>query len=299
VAVLDAGKGDSEGSADGTGAAVMWRQTPSDEDTHGNSRTATATLRSKRLSEVQLQQSKWSNSMKIYWDHSEKERSELTREQVEDLLKFELMREGVLKPEAPEYLPETVPAVQKRTLYRAKLDYSTCDMVFDSADKCAQAIALSCGFSSSHYLSGLSLSGYKSGTMTIDPVEVCDEADVAAQRSALEQIGANKKSNETKRAAFNKAVKECEKTTQGVWDDWLEQRDKARTYQKIIATFNEYAVMSDGKLDIAYTFLCKAFSADEVQKAGEWCGDVFLATPRDEPAVEAPAADEPELVDAI
>lgn len=231
--------------------------------------------------------------MKTYWDHSEKERSELSREHVDDLLKFELMRAGVLRPETPQYEPEVTPDVKKRTVFRVKQNYSTCDMVFDSAEKAAQAMALCCGFHQRHYLGGLSLDGYKSGDLTIDPVEVCDEADVASQRSALELAGANKKANEAKKAEFAKACKECEAVTSGVWDDWHEQHAKARTYQKIVATFGEYRTMADGDSDIAYSFLCKAFDVEEIQKAGEWCGDEFLATGPDVVATE------PELVEAM
>jgi hypothetical protein len=215
--------------------------------------------------------------MKTYWDHSEKERSELTADQVSDLLKYELMEQGVLAPEQPKYLPEDAPELPTTEYYTIKKGYSSSNLLFATADDAAHAAALCCGWNGSTYFSSKSLDHREDAELEIGTVKCVSQADIAKHRSALEQASANKKANEKARSDFQDAVKACDRVTEGVWDDWHSQGAKANRYQKIVDTYQEYLTLAEFAVDIAYGFLIKAFPAEDVQKAGEWHDDAFLA----------------------
>lgn len=208
--------------------------------------------------------------MKTYWDHSEKERAELSREDVQSLLKFELMEKGVVAPSDPEYLPETAPELPTTTMYRVKCGYSSGDLLFATADNAAQAIALSAGWTKTEYLAGTHLQTVDYSELEISTCELNSAADIAKHRSALEEAASNKAANKKARDAFNAECNAVEEVTSHVWEDWHEMRAKLARLTSVNETLDEYLEMCDGNESLAKEFLAKAFAAETIAEADEW-----------------------------
>lgn len=212
--------------------------------------------------------------MKRYFDHTEKERSEMTAETVESLMARELMEAGIVKPEKP--VLEEVPTFEttKTRYYRVK-----------SGDYC-------------HTLSGIAFltlqdaeaftklgvvsrdSGYGSSVeyvkpfakLSIEPEEACSQEEFIRVKEIAEKAKAIKAANDKAVAAYNAECKASIEVTDGVWTDWRECRAKAQRIQRIYATYEEYYRMCDSNESVASRFLAKSFSIEQLKEADEWLG---------------------------
>lgn len=217
--------------------------------------------------------------MKRYWDYSEQERAEMTRETVESLLKFELMEAGVEAVVAVEL--EKVPevTVSKKTMWRVGHDtrYSSkgyFDCLFATQEQAAEFAKLNPSWSDydwevgNHYTYAVGSTG-----LCIESVEVFDHASVLTVTPQLKNIAAIKKRNEQATSEFNEKSKKVEATCEGVWDDWFECGNKKSDALKLQSNYSEYLGMCDGNSDIAMMFLRKTFTDERVDRAVEWLGE--------------------------
>lgn len=214
-----------------------------------------------------------------YWDLTEKQRSELTSEQVEAFLDAELMERGVTRVDAPELLPTEMPELPKSTLYVLKNGYSTPNYGYRTAEEAAAA--LSGAIAIEHeYIGGTTYQTIDKGSRTVEiaTVDVNSSADVANNRKLCEQIAANKKTNDSRLKDYQQACKAVDEAVQGVWDNYRSCQCSARENQRIVDTFNSYVKTSDGDKLIAARFLAKTFDLDAIEAAFTWYG---LANPTD------------------
>lgn len=203
--------------------------------------------------------------MKTYWDFSEKERSEMTEEQVQDLMDLHLMEKGVLKVLAPKLVAlEPEPELKKVTLFEVE------GILFDTAEKAQAFLDLNPKKESYDYSVGYDFKypnpidqGIKK-TICVDHQSLLDHAVV------LKKNNASKKSNDNLLERYREANKKVEACTGEVWEDYREQQEKARRYSKTMETWNEYLKLTEGNEELAKTFLLKAIEKDEVEQAFAW-----------------------------
>lgn len=217
--------------------------------------------------------------MQTYWDLTEKERSALTQEQVNDYIKYELMSKGVVAP-AP-FTPESLQPIEltKRDVYRVGIgngrygrDHFNCG--FSSAESAAAFLKLNPIFVEQDYTVPTDdrLVAKEPQNLTVSLQQIPGEADILPIKSALARNQEIEKKNSEGRSAFDKAYKAVETATADLWSDYYAQQRKSARYAHILSVFDEYTKMA-GSASIAFPFLCKSFpNGDEVQAAFAWTG---------------------------
>ena len=70
-----------------------------------------------------------------FWDIDVEKRAQLTEEQVRSYLEVELMKQGVIRPEQPEFEDETAPSVPTTTYYEpSESAYKSAGFAFNAAN---------------------------------------------------------------------------------------------------------------------------------------------------------------------
>lgn len=230
--------------------------------------------------------------MNRYWDLTERERSELTAEQVESMLAIELMEKGVTKVDEPKLLTVEFPEIPKKVVWTIKQgSYSRSDVAYETAD--AAAAALKGGFwLKNQWVDGATIYSIERDPLTVEAFEVSEAADVIAVKSQTDKAAANKKANDAALKDYNDACRCAREAVEGVWDDWHDRLRDAAKYKKVIATREEYRSLCDGNERLANTFLAKAYDADTIRAAREWFGEAETAEAAEAPVAFAMSADE-------
>ena len=208
--------------------------------------------------------------MNRYWDLTEKQRSELTEEQVEAMLDVEKMEKGVFDPEPPELLPIEECPEPDVLMYGPKHGYGAPDLVFANAEDAAKFSVGACKIEN-EYMSGSTFKVVSdAGDMEIEAVKLYSRSAFQKYRALIEKNASAKKHNEAEQDKFNKAKKKLNEAVSGVWTDYRECLSLSRDCKKVIDTFNEYTRICDGDTEKAFVFLGKAFDEDEIRTAFEW-----------------------------
>lgn len=207
--------------------------------------------------------------MRTYWDHSEKERSEMDEEQVRGLLDYELMSKGVLKPVEPKL--ETVEPIETkmRTLYRIRGAYRDFGLLFESAEDASIVTKLPLYIEDRDYDIGRDFAK-KLDDASIVAVEVCDPEMKGGIRQKLVEQHQKEEANRAAAAEYQKQVEAASKATSELWADWRSCQGQARRMERIRDTFADYAKLAEGDQTVAMKFLRKAFGDDEILQAFSW-----------------------------
>lgn len=215
--------------------------------------------------------------MKTYWDYSDKERSELTSEQVTALLDVELMTAGVLKPVAPvlEEVPSN-PVGPRQKFYgiEAVGKYGSSahiGIVFSTIEDAEKFIALSPCIREYDYEVGTEFTYVtRLSDAKIAVEDLYSITQINEFRSALKRRKSASESNTKISSQFKAASEKADKITQGVWDDWHQHRSFSDEMHRVVSTFKEYLSLTKGDPNLALTFLEKALTRDTVNQAREW-----------------------------
>ncbi|QDV78033.1 hypothetical protein [Botrimarina mediterranea] len=214
--------------------------------------------------------------MKTYWDHTEKERANLTREQVEKLCKFELMGEGVIvtmHPGEPPAKPEiSEPKVTVHGVIFKGSSYHTLDVWFRTKEEAVAFAALKPVRVDSDYRLGdkyEAIDAYESQSFV--EKEVFNVVDGDAFNAATKQYAAEKESYDRSLAKWKEDNDSARKCCESLWDDYAEQREKLSNAQSVLSRWNEYVESCDGDKEIAARFLRKAYTQSQIELANDWC----------------------------
>lgn len=224
--------------------------------------------------------------MKTYWDFSEKERSELTQEQVSALLDVELMQHGVLKPVAPVLKPvPTNPAGAKKQFFtvnaKGKYGSNECLKVcFHDVESAQKFIELRPVLQDYDYEVGSDFEyAIPLSDANIETVELYDINQINAFRSELKRRKALSEENERLTSEFKKACDKSEKVTDGVWSNWYQCCAVKQKLEGIVSTFNDYTRLTEGDQNLALTFLKKLHAQEDIESAREWFPDQIISEP--------------------
>lgn len=219
--------------------------------------------------------------MNRYWDKTEKERSELTRDQVEAFLTVELMEKGVVRVDPPkiEDLPDV--DVEKKVVYRVGYDWRYSgkeyfDVVFsdaESAQRLAELKPMKCDYD--YNIGSQWKYAVPCGGLCVESTELYEHSSVLNVKSTLARRAEISKANESALSEYRTAAKAVDDAVAGVWADYYSCVKRSAKLTKIRDTFTEYLGMCDGNEAMARQFLLKAFSASDVTDAEAWFGESF------------------------
>jgi hypothetical protein len=205
-----------------------------------------------------------------YWDLSERERANLTGEQVEKFLAYELMERGVLQVEQPkleEVQPMVLPTrrVFMLTETNAYGGSTNLGIGFETIEQAEQAREVICLMRESPYNGTVHVR--RPRNLGIISEELPIEDVVMNAKAMLEENGRREKANAAARSEYSAACEAVAAATADVWGDWRRCQEAEGRRQKIRDTFAEYLRMTEGDEIMARNFLAKAFPLDEIAEA--------------------------------
>lgn len=210
--------------------------------------------------------------MNRYWDLSDKERSELTREQVEALMTVELMEKGVLKVEPPAVVPVEEMQEPSLQLFCVKAGYRDPGCGYLTAERAAEAardaVAIDYDYIGGTHYNKLG----KSNDVEIVPLKIYKPDELALNRAKIERNNAAKAANIKAESDYKSACKAVEDACAGVWEDWFKKCETGNRYERIVRVYKEYLTTCNGDEQIAFKFLRKAYLDPEITQAFEWHG---------------------------
>lgn len=225
--------------------------------------------------------------MKTYWDHTEKERANLTHQQVEALCKFELMGEGVVVSPYPGEAPKK-PQIdeEKTTVYEVEwksASYRTASLYFDDREQALAAMELRPVYIDTDYTADA-----KSMVPLCDPklseLEVYRVFDKDAYSAKLAAYKSAKNAYDAELKQYQEDKAAAERCCESLWDDYSEQREKLRQARQVADRWADYVATCDGDEKTAVRFLRKAFSGERIEAANDWCN---AGIPVDQPVAVA------------
>lgn len=209
--------------------------------------------------------------MNRYWDLSEKQRAELTQEEVQAYLTVELMEKGVIRIDEPEYLPVEEVAGPDVLVYRLKAGWRKSDIAFRTAEEAANAIK-GAFVISDHYVSGHTTQHVSEETeIEIEASTIYSLDSFTKNKILIDRNKSAEAANKKLRDDYAVAIRAQDEALNGLWDDWNECRGKDRVNKRIVETFNQYVKNCKGQSDIARVFLEKAYTAEQIDEAFVWC----------------------------
>lgn len=211
--------------------------------------------------------------MKTFQDYTDLEKANLTEEEVEKLLKYELMELGVVAPQKPELLPEDEPEFEERIYYRPSLkSYSGLDCVFETAKEAEQFMNLKPLIFSTEYPSYRNTFADPE-EIRVEAVKVISKSDYESSKGLIEGAASNKTKNKEAAEKYEEALQSVSAATNHIWTEWAECRNKKSEAERLTGIYDQYVEDCDGDEKIALKFLRKAFSDSEIKDAYGFLGN--------------------------
>lgn len=216
--------------------------------------------------------------MKTYWDHTPRERAEMSEDVVRSLLDAHLMEEGVLKVAPPVLkLLKPVPEIKKVTAYVVciKGQYGSEEnlIAFETPEKAHAFIdnrpmIVKCDWASGRdrFFTEPVIEAY------VAKKEFFDRAELMNIQGLLKENESTQSENNKAEQSFREASKTMISCLNEVWEDWGDQRSLDGNHRAILQTFEEYKTTAQGDEDTAAKFLMKIFSETQIRGANEWLG---------------------------
>lgn len=198
------------------------------------------------------------------------QRAALTQDQVKECINFELMRQGVIRPEPPELLDETKPKLTTETHYLIKKNtYSDFGIAFLNTEDAAAFLRLRPLEVKHEYRCGSEVryGATLVGATSIEPVELSSEQEFTDNKEKLLRAEKNKDANTKARAEFDENMKSSTDVVDHVWERYHEAREEIADRARVVAKFEEYKEMCDDNEHIAFSFLSKAYFAERILAA--------------------------------
>jgi len=200
-----------------------------------------------------------------YWDLDEWERSELTEEEINKCLDFELMRKGVIRFPHPGIEPQP-PVLEKNEIW-----YKCCDVYFKSSEDAAK---IANPFKKEHdYKIGYDIFWISSRS----DLEIVVEKFPSYETIQKHRIGLIKYKEEKalwdkKNSDYYNNNKEITTACASILEDWESLNNTVQAYGNIIETYNSYCKMTDNNKKLAFDFLLKLkqYSESLIKEAFVW-----------------------------
>ena len=207
--------------------------------------------------------------MKRYAEFTKLERANMSREEVKDLLKYELMDAGIVSVEKPPESTAKKPEIPTTTFYQPVLTAGyerSIDILFRSSSEAEEFLELCPLYMEYNYNSGNNVFIEPTHT-TVRTVECVSKKQKEAMEPELkayeEQIAEEKRLTKE----YDDYVKLSEGAVSHIWEDWHKKREALSCSMKITENWVEYVDTCNGDEDIAMKFFLKAYSRSEIEEA--------------------------------
>jgi len=210
--------------------------------------------------------------VKSYWDLTEQERAVLSDEDFKKYLTVELMEKGVVavQPLVLKDVPEV--KIPTKPYWVVKGDRtSQVVAVFEKKEDAEKLLSLTIyaqdyewhDRARRHYAKPL-------GQLVLSCEEMSTEADVLNAKNLLAEAYKVEKENDEARVRYQKECKAIDEVTSSLYEDRMERQDRLLQMQRIYKTQQEYLQLCEGNVELANTFLLKAYPAEDVNELASW-----------------------------
>jgi hypothetical protein len=205
------------------------------------------------------------NSIRTYFDLSERERAVMPVEELEVFKKLELMSAGIIRVPEPTYEPVPVLDAEKKTFYAVG------NLLFPRIEDAASVLAFKPLTESYDYNLGYEYKYAKPlDQQKANPEQKFDEATFTTLKERIQNRSEIEKRNAEKKKEYESAEAAVAKALRPLYDDYAQQTAMLRYYHRISETFSDYVETAQGDKKVAFGFLLKAFAPEEIAKAFEW-----------------------------
>lgn len=199
-----------------------------------------------------------------YWDLTEKQRSELSYEEIEKFLPYEYMESGVVNP-----VPPVLEQVPEMPIDKTEKWYKVGDILFAEVEEALQFLQLEPHKSTYDYRVGYKYDYAEKIDAEPTAVMLFDREEIRVYADSLKKIKDIKEKNEQLENEYTKEKAKSDKVRDNLISDWRNCQAKAEQINKINKAYNEYIDMA-GSRELALFFLGKIYSAEEIQEAQDW-----------------------------
>jgi hypothetical protein len=213
-----------------------------------------------------------------YWDLSERERADVTKDQVEAFAKVELMTKGVTEPVPPELEDVEVIELPHVTYYgitsRGEYQDTALPMHFKTtadAAACIETLTGKAYYKKNDYSIKRDYAGQMEDFKIIT-IQMNDVKDINVHKESLTKAQEAKNRNKSVQDKFNTECREKREALGKLWADWYRVREAHEDYLKMQATLGEYAELCGGDRQTALRFLIKAHEREIVRDMLDWLG---------------------------
>lgn len=221
--------------------------------------------------------------MKSYWDLSDKERANLTEEEIKNFFPYELMAAGVVPPKEP-ILKEIkqLDIVPEKQFYKVQFNYRI--ILFDNMDDARKFAEMNSYDEDSDYKTG---DKFKFATLhqnkTINVSNIYSIEQIEKYRTQLEYNKEAKESNEKALEAYKKESQAAENAVTGIWRDYFKIQNEVQRAKHILETYTSYIRIADNE-NVAFKFLEKAFSKEEIEFVDKYLDTNFYGPQEETPS---------------
>lgn len=204
--------------------------------------------------------------LKTYWDYTEKERSEMSEEQVKGFIDSELMINGVLR-----VIPPKLRTVEEINIAEGDIWFEVLNVVFDDIEKAKKFIELE---PKTHNYNYHFESKYRyveePYSLSIQSIKLISKEKYGEISGALKKSEKDREFNEKIQKEYEEASEKMEKIINRLYEDWYRCLELKRKYESILDTYDEYLIICEGDSAMAKTFLGKVYIADDILSYEEW-----------------------------
>lgn len=235
--------------------------------------------------------------MKTYWDHTPRERAEMTEDVVRGLLDAHLMERGVLRVAAPVIKKlKQVPELKRQTVWvvcvKGQYGAETQIAAFDTPERAHKfvelqpmTVAYDYSLGSDRYYAEPIIEAF------VQKKEFMDRVDLMNNKALFDENKAIESENAGAEKGYREAAKAMNSCLGEVWEDWGNQRALDSQHRQVAHTFEEYKATAQGDEETAAKFLLKVFPGQKIKEASEWLG-ISIPTAFENAAAKAEPAEE-------
>lgn len=212
--------------------------------------------------------------MERYWDLTEKQRSELTDDQMESYYAIERMENGAIKPTPPAYEPDVLPTIATTRFYQvqAKNGYSNdkFNALFTSPEAAQVFIDTAPLYAESDWTLDYKETAKRCDGFNIVPMDIPTKDAMLAIKPEYKKAADAAERNKKMREEYEKAQTAYTDIVAKVTADRWECKELSRKRQRIVDTLAAYEATANGDKEIALKFLHKAFTSEDIAAAFAW-----------------------------
>lgn len=214
--------------------------------------------------------------MRRYWDLTERQRSELTAEALDEYKSVELMEAGAPVAARPELRPvpdvSDVPKVTYYCVIDPENKYENIgDVLFETEEEASAFAKLNPMKKDYEYSIG---SDYYYGKpyprLAVERIELYRHDDLVPLQDLLVERKEATKANEEANRAYDKTATERRDALAALLSNYDACTTAAHRVEEVRQTLSEYVATAGGDVDTAGRFVLKAYDADRIEEAIAW-----------------------------